>query len=143
MNPQEQFDPQILKSFDLVIDLVKQLMAMSTGIIALTISFHKDVFRAPSSKSSDFLKASWLMYAASLLCSILALMAISGAFGRGLAKDGIYQGTITLWVGIQIITFLAATIFVIISGWLALNGREMGPVPAPPLPPAPPVPPVV
>lgn len=122
MDPNITVDAQsLMKSFDMVSDLVKQLITLSTGIVALTVTFLKDVVRNEPAGAARYLRWAWTLYVLSMLSGILALMAVAGTMGRGLTEGGIYQANISRWVGFQIGSFMLATVFVVVHARMALR----------------------
>lgn len=126
MDTQPVIDPQSMKAFEVAIDLSKQLITLATGVIALTVTFVKDIIVSVPRPAIPFLKSAWLFFAFSILSGIWSLMAITGTLGRGEAAGGIYQGNITSAFGLQILTFAFATIFVFIFGYRSAIG-SIGP----------------
>jgi hypothetical protein len=110
-----------------------QLITLSTGIIALTITFLKDVVHTAPAKASRYLKTSWVLYCLNVLLGIMALMAIAGTLGSDSATKDVYQLNISMWVGLQVFTFLSGTSLVIAFGSVSLNDRsKITEAPAPP-----------
>src|SRR5690242_1048270 len=50
------------KAFDFAQDVTKQLITLSTGVIALTITFLKDVATKAPSGALDFLHIAWVLF---------------------------------------------------------------------------------
>ena len=113
-------------------ELVKQLLTLSTGIIALTITFSKDfISLANVSQSSKYLiGVSWLLFLISIVFGILALMAISGLniqliWGSRKVEEykeesGNYPKDFKssmFYFGTQVIFFLTALVVIIIYGF--------------------------
>ena len=109
-------DPQVVKSFDALADLVKQVITLSTGVIALTLSFLKDVVRSVPPRTGWLLRASWLLHGFSATCGVLAFMAIVGSLGTAAANEGIYRAGIALWVGLQLFLFMTANVLLAVFG---------------------------
>jgi hypothetical protein len=117
-------DPDVLKSFDAVSDLVKQLITLSTAVIALTITFLTGVVRTVPPKASRNLKTAWVLYCLTVLFGIGAMMAIAGTLGSTSATKNIYQPNITWWVGLQVFTFMSGTGLVIAFGSASLKSTS-------------------
>jgi len=115
-------DEQIRLAFTFASDLSKQLITLSTGILALTVTFTKDVVQRIPAKGAWALATAWIFYFISIICGIWSLMALTGT----LAPMEKAIGSLTLAENIripsafQIITFLLATILIIIYGSIAL-----------------------
>jgi hypothetical protein len=124
MNTPVVLDPQALKAFDAVADLVKQLIALSTGVIALTITFLSTVVNSAPANASRYLKMAWVLYCLNVLFGVMAMMAIAGTLGSDSATKNIYQPNISVWVGLQVFAFMCGTGLVIAFGAASLNGRN-------------------
>ncbi|HUT31458.1 MAG TPA: hypothetical protein VMX13_16810 [Sedimentisphaerales bacterium] len=134
-------------AFQFAADLARQLITLSTGILALTITFTKGLCgRVPSDKLWT-LKAAWLAYLLTIVFGIFSLMALTGTLApttstsarnqvRGRALDQAQgppeQGppategpriemSCRIYAGLQVLCFLGATVFVMAYGITALN----------------------
>lgn len=140
----ESFTEPIKKAFDFASETTKQLLTLSTGIIALTITFAKDILVAVPLSAKVFLMIAWGLYVFSLLFGLMTLMALTGelqpptrsgeettgderdAAGRSESQanatdlkarvPSIWARSITVASVLQISTFLLATLFVVITG---------------------------
>ncbi len=63
-------DEQIKLAFTFASDLSKQLITLSTGILALTVTFTKDIVRRISAKGAWALAVAWIFYFISIICNI-------------------------------------------------------------------------
>lgn len=145
----------VKKAFDFASETTKQLLTLSTGIIALTITFAKDILISVPFSAKVFLMLAWIVYVFSLLFGLLTLMALTGelqppppkevAAAADAEKDdkaangaepripSIWAPSIKVASVLQILTFLLATVFVVVSG--VLSTVSSGPLN--PMPPAP------
>lgn len=73
-----KMDDQRQKAFDFCSELTKQLLTLSTGIIAITVTFSKDVFGSMAATSNSWMIGSWVSYVASILFGVWTLMALTG-----------------------------------------------------------------
>ena len=80
-------ETNIQKSFDFAADLAKQLITLATGIIAITVTFAKDIFDKAPEGAQCWLFAAWIAYFISILGGIWSLMALTGTL------DPLQQGT--------------------------------------------------
>ena len=71
-------DENIKKAFDYVNDLTKQLITLSSTIIALTVTFSKEILGAVEGLYKFSLLASWFLFVVSIVFGILTLMALIG-----------------------------------------------------------------
>lgn len=110
-------DPQVQLAFQFASDLSKQLLTLSTGILALTLTFTKDVLRDRS--PSSLLRWTWTGYVLTIVFGIWHLMALTGQLaptstsGSPAAPVGIDAGA-RLPAALQILAFVTATIGLIV-----------------------------
>lgn len=115
-------DDQVKLAFTFASDLSKQLITLSTGILAITIAFTKDIVKRISSLGACALAVAWFFYLLSVICGIWTLMALTGT----LAPLEPMSGELALGQNIrdpaayQIYSFLIATILIIIYGILSI-----------------------
>ncbi|UOB18476.1 hypothetical protein [Abyssalbus ytuae] len=126
------------KAFDFAADTIKQLITLSTAIIALTITFSNDIVGANISNSSSIYWA-WGLFLASVIFGIWTLMALTGTLQPMKKKKKANQENeeqkeqngepeneeesiningfnVKLPAGLQILTFIVALIFTVIFG---------------------------
>jgi hypothetical protein len=73
------------KAFDSTADAAKQLLTVAAGVLALTITFVKDILQDdPGHWLRLVLLASWIAFFLSLVCGILVLGAVAGELETGL-----------------------------------------------------------
>jgi uncharacterized protein YegP (UPF0339 family) len=100
-------------------DLAKQLITLATGILALSITFIKDILKNHGQIITRKLNYAWLFYLLSVLFGILEMMAIAGSisgFGSNGPPHTIYDTNVRIPAFLQITTFLLGTLFLIIYG---------------------------
>ena len=72
------------EDLDFAQDLTKQIITLSAGIIALTITFVKDFLRAsPPHLAKVFMGVSWLFYILAVIFGVWTLMGLTGSLDRG------------------------------------------------------------
>jgi hypothetical protein len=84
-----EMSPRVEKAFDLAVETTKQLIALSTAVIALTITFLTDVVETASESATWFLRAAWLLYLLSILAGIATLSALTGVLGTTKDNDNV------------------------------------------------------
>jgi hypothetical protein len=117
------FDERVKKAFDAVSDLAKQLITLATGVIAITISFAKDIFGGHTG-GNLLLEVSWLTYLVCIAAGVWVLMAIAGTLDLGKQESGavpagdgrVFGGNVRLPAGIQVAAFVLATLLVAVAG---------------------------
>jgi hypothetical protein len=132
------FDERVKKAVDAVSDLAKQLITLATGVVAITISFAKDIFGGHGGGNA-LLVASWIGYLVCITAGVWVLMAIAGTLdpampANGVAKGGdgrVFGGNVRLPAGIQVVAFVVATVLVAVAGIVELrSGAAAGVAPA-------------
>jgi hypothetical protein len=119
----------------LAAEVPKQLITLSTAIVALGATFAKDVFGAGASRTLLYWSSG--LYIVSVLFGVATLQCLAGGLER--CKDGedrgsIYKGNIQLFQGIQVIVFAIATGLFVWYGSVA-GAANVVPAQAPPNPP--------
>ena len=72
-------DEKIKKAFDFAQDSVKQLIALATGIITLSITFGKDfIGGSVNAVARPIALVSWGAFLISVFCGLWALLALTG-----------------------------------------------------------------
>jgi hypothetical protein len=109
----------LTKAFDFCADTTKQLITLSTAIVALTITFMKDVFSGTVPEDAKYwLIRSWGVYLASVFFGLWTMYALTGMLARRQQrKPKLFNGSITLPSLLQILTFLLATAFIGMAGY--------------------------
>ena len=72
-------DPRVDKAFEFAKDSTKQLITLSTGIVALTITFAKDILGGVPAGPRRLLFAAWVVYLISIICGRWTLLALTGS----------------------------------------------------------------
>lgn len=92
-------------------DWSKQVLALSTGILALTISLGDTLFGVLSDGEKQLLWISWGLYLVSILGGLWVLMALTGTMGKTEppAATAIYGWNVRISAGAQFLCFLLAT----------------------------------
>jgi hypothetical protein len=106
-------------------EVAKQLITLATGILALTITFAKDLTRNTDAHRAVLI-AAWIIYLISLLGGVWTLMALAGSLAA--EKQSIYGWNIRLPAILQVLLFLTATLLIILYAALSL-GTHVAPTP--------------
>jgi len=113
-----------LKAFDFASDLAKQLITLSTGILALTITFTKEFVKDFSTARPRLLLVTWLLYLFAILMGIATLMSLTGSLtisANSPAELPTFRPGVFLFSALQILAFLAGTISLITYAWTAMR----------------------
>jgi len=125
-------DTSILEAYKSASDLAKQLITLSTGILALSITFTKDIVKGLPAKPARLLKFSWVVHLLSICCGIWSLMALTGMVfkvsqqGASSVQEDPY-GSGTLPAFLQIALFVLGTALII--GYGMVSFRNLPPMP--------------
>lgn len=106
------------KSFEFASQASKQLIALSTGIIVLTVTFITDL---DSVGTWWILKTSWVLLAVSTCSGIWFLLALTGSLASSRVTESdlsIYRSNTTTPMWLQLISFALALVFTVLFGWL-------------------------
>ena len=100
-------------------ETTKQILRLSTGIIALTITFSKDFVHQVPAKAVTFLVWAWLAYLLSILFGIWTLMALTGTLqpkADAANPPRIWGSNVTRPASFQILSFLVGLALTICFG---------------------------
>lgn len=115
-------DDRRKKAFDFAVDATKLLISLSTGIIAVSITFSKDVVQSTPPASRRLLFAGWICYLISIAFGVMCVMCMTGNLepksppkhGQSLGEPTIWAPNITRTSAVQIFAFLGGTLLMII-----------------------------
>ena len=104
------------KAFDFAREVVTQLIALSTGTIALTITFLKDFLGSSSRRVRRLAMISWGAFFVSLMSGMWSLLALTGNLEPvgGPPILSIRGSNVVLPAALQVLTFLLGTFLTII-----------------------------
>jgi ketosteroid isomerase-like protein len=83
----QSFPEPAKKAFDFASEATKQLLTLSTGIIAVTITFSKDILISVPFSAKVFLMTAWGAYVLSLVFGLFTLLALTGELQEKPAED--------------------------------------------------------
>jgi hypothetical protein len=117
------------KAFDFAADTTKQLITLATGIIAITITFSKDILGASLLTNSTFIFISWGLFILSIVSGIWSLLALTGnlqpmAPSNQAESPTINSNNIRVPVFFQIICFIFGLMFTVIFGASSVANAE-------------------
>lgn len=110
-------------AFEFAQECTKQFLTLATGIIALTITFSKDFLQGAPPNARPFAYWSWGFFLVSVSFGLLTLMALTGTLqplDRKI-KLTIQGKNIRTVAGLQIMTFFAGLLFVVLFGAKAVR----------------------
>lgn len=104
------------KAFEFAQETIKQILTFSTGIVALTVTFLKDIL--PAGTDTGLLEVAWGLYIASILFGLLSLMSLTGTLGS--AAGTVNSTGIRIIAGAQALLFFFAMAFTVAFGFEVL-----------------------
>jgi hypothetical protein len=112
-----QFDP-ITLGFNFAKDLAVQLITLSTGLLALSATFTKEILKTISASKDRLLRASWIIHVVSIIFGVWTIMALTGTLMPGTPKvpgsPFQFGSNVRVPAGLQILLFLLGTVFLLI-----------------------------
>jgi hypothetical protein len=106
-----------LKAFDFAMELAKQLISLSIGILGVSITFTKDFFKYVPKWVKYILTISWIAYFLSITFGILHIMALTGSLSQDYKT---IPDSAKLFASFQIFSFGLATFLIVIYGIVGL-----------------------
>jgi hypothetical protein len=115
-------EPDPFKAFEFAKEVATQLISLSTGIIALTITFSKDFLASSSAGVRRLAVIGWGFYFVSLIFGVWTLMALTGNLEplEGPPILSIRRSNVAIPAALQVLSFLAGTGITIGYGLLAI-----------------------
>lgn len=113
-------DDKIQKAFDFASETTKQLITIASAILAVTVTFAKDMLNERTIHAAWALQFSWALYLISILFGIWTLMALTGSLEPNTEDSGkptIRKKNVTIPSCLQILVFLIAVLLSVIYGW--------------------------
>lgn len=118
-------DENLKKAFDFAQETTKQLITLATGVLALTLTFMKDIASSAPGSARVYVEWGWGVYIASIVFGVFTMMSLAGNLERPGQVEGspgqarqpsIYRPNIVLFSILQVVTFVSATILTVIFG---------------------------
>lgn len=113
-----------LAGFESANDLAEQLINLSTGILALSITFAKEILNNSTTVVTWPLKSAWITYLLSICFGIWTMMALTGMIFRVTENPDAYQ-SVTYGTSVSIPAFLQILMFVLGTALLIVYGAKM------------------
>lgn len=111
------------RAFDTVVDITKQVLTLSTGVVALSVTFLTEVAGDAGPSARNVLAFSWVAFTLAVVLGLLTLMAAAGvqrdAGAEGADAPSIDATNLRLLGGGQLITFGLGLILTLIAGGMA------------------------
>jgi hypothetical protein len=118
-----------LAGFQSANELAKQLITLATGILALSITFTKDILKNPIPIITWPLKLAWIAYLLSICFGIWTMMALTGMIfniteSPDAYKHATYGTSISIPALLQILAFVIGTLLLIVYGAKTLRVKS-------------------
>lgn len=108
---------ELIDSFNFASDTVKQVIGLSSGILALTVTFAKEQIAKNRPSALLPLKASWFFEIFSLIAGVWALMAITGQVSStSVTSPSVWALQVTIPAILQIVFFVFAMMSLVLAG---------------------------
>src|ERR1044072_3742099 len=117
-------DDQTKAAFAGAADIAKQLITLASAILALEVTFAKNIMDAKFDGMAKFLLAgSWILLLLSVLAGIWSLLALTGSLGQHstLTPETIYGGNIRIPAFFQILLFFGG---LSLSVWFGIHALK-------------------
>ena len=100
-------------------ETVKQVVALSTGLIAITVALLGGLKSTAPHGALSYLHVVWISAGVSAVCGVIVLMMLTGDMGQSTAPDAnaIYSGRITFIFVVAFVAFLVALGFTVGFGF--------------------------
>jgi hypothetical protein len=112
-------------------ELAQQLVTLSTGVLALTITFTKDVLKNHSRSPLLILKIAWVVLLVSICFGIMTKMALTGTLmpqQTASPEDRlVFKSNVLTPAKLQILTFLLGIVLIIVYGAFSLKRQSRNP----------------
>ena len=107
------------KAYDFAQDSSKLVITLSTGVVAVSITFMTDFAQSASHAARIVMAVSWLFYIVSIIFGVMALYTLTGKLA-GHEHEAVQDGTIKLWAGGQLLAFVGGIVITVVAGLIAL-----------------------
>ncbi len=114
-------DSTVRTVFEFARETTKQLITLSTGIIAIEITFLRDAVSALDNEVNLYVQLSWLSFLLCVMFGVWTLMALTGSLASMDEKEltTIYGSNVRLPSMLQILAFICGLVLTVIFGFKA------------------------
>lgn len=107
------------RAFQVVTETVKQIITLSTGVLALTITFSKELLQPITDHNLKMILAlGWLCYIFAIVAGVSTLQFIAGEISKE-DTPSINRLAVRLPAIVMILFFWAGTVLTVLYGWKA------------------------
>jgi hypothetical protein len=124
---ERRMDENIKLGFEFARDLTNQLITLSTGLLAFTVTFSKDLLKNLSKRLLYLLGGAWVLHVLSIGFGIFTIMTLTGTLLAATDKHHPKMGdNVLIAAELQQTTFVAGTLLLAVYG-VALARKGFGP----------------
>jgi hypothetical protein len=122
-------DERVKLGFEFAKEIATQLITLSTGFLALTITFTKELLAAVPSGARGWLLGAWLLHFIAICCGVWSLLALTGTL-MPVTPDARPLEALTLGTNVrlpfwfQIISFALGTALMVVYALGSLLKRR-------------------
>jgi len=113
-----------LAGFESANDLAEQLITLATGILALSVTFAKEILNNSAPVITWPLKLAWVTYLLSICFGIWTMMALTGMIFKVTENPDAYR-SVTYGANVGIPAFLQILMFILGTALLIVYGAKM------------------
>jgi hypothetical protein len=122
-------DGRAALAFQFAKEIATQLITLSTGFLALTITFTKDLLQVLPGPSRGWLMWAWLLHMAAIVFGVMSLMGLTGTLmpvvADGKTLEALTFGSNVRWPAIaQIVCFAFGTAAIVVYAVASLRKRS-------------------
>lgn len=110
----------VSKAFDFAAQTSIQLLTLSTGLVALLLTYASGPGQSRAPRARRLLIGSWMLFLLSILFGVGALMAMTGSLAQG--RIDVYAPSIRTYASLQILCFMVGLGLAIAYGVVATTG---------------------
>jgi hypothetical protein len=109
-------------AFEFAREIATQLLTLSTGFLALTVTFTKDLVK--SSHGRAMLYLAWILQLGSIAAGVWTLMSLTGALARPSSGTPIFDASVRLPAGSQVLLFFCSMAATVWYGFVAFSATK-------------------
>jgi hypothetical protein len=115
-------DEQAKAAFAAATEVVKNTLTLSTALLALSVTYTKELNSKPSVTAVLVLEASWVLLFLAALLGVATLMAVTGTLAQSTPASGksLYGSNIKLPMAVHFTCFLAGVALTAVFGMLSV-----------------------
>lgn len=110
------------KSFDFALSTTRQVVSLSTGFLALTITFLNGSEPAVEGTARCILITSWILFLFSIIFGVATMMAMTGNLGKSDSDNNpsIYDSNVIIFAIFEMLSFIISVVLAVAFGILVL-----------------------